>query len=195
MTGRGGTATVEAKQALRRELLAARRAMAAPEREQVAEAVALHLLAERVVARARRVAAYRSMAIEPGTSPLLTQLHARGVEVLVPVVVGESLDWVRDDPAQPVERGVLGIEEPAGERLGVDALHAVDVIIAPALAVDHAGRRLGRGAGYYDRALAEAGAPVIAVVHSRELLPVVPSEPHDVPVPLVATESGIFRVP
>ncbi|MCO7204816.1 5-formyltetrahydrofolate cyclo-ligase, partial [Microbacterium sp. CnD16-F] len=66
-------------------------------------------------------------------------------------------------------------------------------------AVDHAGRRLGRGAGYYDRAL--AGLPqrrrplLVAVVHAEELLAEVPHEPHDLPVDVVVTENGVFRVP
>jgi 5-formyltetrahydrofolate cyclo-ligase len=69
------------------------------------------------------------------------------------------------------------------------------LVIAPALAVDHAGWRLGRGAGYFDRALAHARGTLCAVVYADELLPVVPHEPHDVAVHLVVTEAGIFRVP
>jgi 5-formyltetrahydrofolate cyclo-ligase len=69
------------------------------------------------------------------------------------------------------------------------------LVIAPALAVDHAGWRLGRGAGYFDRALAHARGPICALVYADELLPGVPHEPHDVPVQLVVTEAGMFRVP
>ena len=64
----------------------------------------------------------------------------------------------------------------------------------PALAVDHAGHRLGRGAGYYDRALTVVTTPLCALVFSDELLPEVPHEAHDVPVHMVVTPQGLFRV-
>jgi 5-formyltetrahydrofolate cyclo-ligase len=54
----------------------------------------------------------------------------------------------------------------------------------PALAVDRAGNRLGRGGGSFDRALARVGPliPVIALLYDDELLDQVPAEPHDAPV-------------
>jgi 5-formyltetrahydrofolate cyclo-ligase len=59
-----------------------------------------------------------------------------------------------------------------------------DVVLAPALAVDRAGNRLGRGGGSYDRALARVGplVPLIALVYDAELLDRVPAEAHDVRV-------------
>ena len=58
------------------------------------------------------------------------------------------------------------------------------MVLVPALAVDHAGNRLGRGGGSYDRALARVGPliPLIALVYDDELLDHVPTAPHDVPV-------------
>ena len=56
------------------------------------------------------------------------------------------------------------------------------MILVPALAVDRAGVRLGRGAGFYDRSLplADAAARLIAVVRDDELVARLPAEPHDV---------------
>ena len=181
---------------MRAELLARRRAMDAREHAEAAEAIALQVLSVPVVARSRRVACYLSMATEPGTAPLLAGLHERGIEVVVPISLADhTLDWVLHDPAAPVARTSLGIPEPAGGRLGPAALATCDVVIVPALAVDHAGHRLGRGAGYYDRALAEVSAPLCALVFTHELLPQVPHETHDVPVQMAVTPSGLFRVP
>lgn len=187
-----------AKQALRAVLLEARRRRTPAQRSAVEEALVAHLLALAPVARARRVAAYRSMADEPGTGALLAALHERGTEVLLPVTLDDGgLDWVLHAPDAPTRRSRLGVEEPTGERLGAGALTGADVVVLPALAVDHAGHRLGRGAGYYDRALeADGRGPLlVALVHAEELLPEVPHEPHDVPVQVVVTETGVFRVP
>ncbi|MCW2788458.1 MAG: 5-formyltetrahydrofolate cyclo-ligase [Aeromicrobium sp.] len=170
--------------------------MSPGERAEAAEAIALHLLAVPVVARANRVACYLSMPSEPGTGPLVAALHDRGVEVVVPISLDDhTLDWSTYDPTAAVTPTALGIPEPAGVRLGVDALDTCDVVILPALAVDHAGHRLGRGAGYYDRALAGTSAPLCAVVFTHELLPTLPHEPHDVPVQMAVTPAGLFRVP
>lgn len=170
--------------------------MSAAERDQAAEAIALQALAVPVIARATRVGCYLSMASEPGTGPLIAELHARGIEVIVPVSLDDhTLDWVLHDQDATTSTTSRGIPEPAGPRLGPDALAGCDVVIVPALAVDHAGHRLGRGAGYYDRALAHVSAPVCALVFTHELLPEVPHEPHDVPVDLAVTPAGLFRVP
>jgi len=64
--------------------------------------------------------------------------------------------------------------------------------------VDHAGNRLGRGGGSYDRALARVGPliPVIALLYDAELLGHVPAAPHDTPVrAVVRPGSGITRLP
>lgn len=180
----------------RDELLARRRAQMATERDEAAEAIAQHVLALPVLARAQRVACYLSTPSEPGTAPLIAALHDRGVEVVVPISLADhSLAWVVHEPAAPLVTTTLGIPEPEGRQLGADALAACSLVIVPALAIDHAGHRLGRGAGYYDRALVHVTAPVCALVFTHELVPEVPHEPHDVRVQMAVTPSGLFRVP
>lgn len=183
------------KAALRLSVLERRARRSESERDSAAQAIAAHL-AGAAFAQAPTVAAYLSMGSEPGTGPLINLLLTRGTEVIVPVTASDGgLDWVRYEPDAPLTRSPLGVPEPDGPRLGADALAGAGLVIAPALAVDHAGWRLGRGAGYFDRALAHARGPICALVHADELVPVVPHEPHDVPVQLVVTEAGIFRVP
>ena len=68
----------------------------------------------------------------------------------------------------------------------------VELVVVPALAVDRRGNRLGRGAGFYDRALAGSRpATVVAVIYDDELLDTVPAEAHDVPVHAVLTPAGL----
>ncbi len=66
------------------------------------------------------------------------------------------------------------------------------VVAVPAVAVARNGVRLGRGGGYYDRALAHAraGATVVALVFDDELVDDLPAEPHDRRVTAVVTPSG-----
>ena len=102
-----------------------------------------------------------------------------------------DLDWAVFDGA--LAPGRFGLSEPTGARLGVEAVLGADLLLVPALAVDHRGRRLGRGGGSYDRVLARvAGAvPALAVVDDAEVVPAVPVEPHDRPVQGYVTPSGV----
>lgn len=184
------------KAELRVEALARRRALSDADLATAAEALAAHVLAQPVVGRARRIAAYVSMPTEPGTGPTIAALTDQGIEVIVPISLPDGgLDWVvwTHDAAYAVTS--LGIAEPEGPRLGADALATADLVILPALAVDNSGNRLGRGAGYYDRALAGSTAVTCVLLFAGEIVESLPHEPHDFPVDMVITPTGVFRVP
>jgi 5-formyltetrahydrofolate cyclo-ligase len=85
------------------------------------------------------------------------------------------------------------VREPPGPRLGVTAIASAEIVFVPALAVDATGARLGRGGGSYDRALRRVGAgvPVIALLYAGEIVPAVPTEPHDHPVTAALTPDGL----
>jgi 5-formyltetrahydrofolate cyclo-ligase len=63
------------------------------------------------------------------------------------------------------------------------------------LAIDYEGKRLGRGAGYFDRYLERYKAAVVGLVYDAEFLPKVPSLSHDKPVSQVVTESRTIEIP
>ena len=159
------------KLALRRTVRAQRSARTADEQQATAVALASVALELPRLRSARCVALYAAMPGEPETSVLREELRRRGTRVLLPVIVDDStLDWAQDDGAL-IPGAMRGLDEPGGERLGGDALGEADVVV-PAQAVDTQGCRLGRGRGYYDRALGHAapGALVLALIHDEELL-------------------------
>ncbi|MFD7290078.1 5-formyltetrahydrofolate cyclo-ligase [Streptomyces sp. NPDC059863] len=187
------------KAALRRELLATRALLSHEDVRETAAVLARHALDLPELARARTVAAYVSVGREPGTRALLDALRARGVRVLLPVLLADNdLDWAEyegGDRLAPAGRGLL---EPDGTRLGVDAVLDAEVVLLPGLAVDGRGMRLGRGGGSYDRVLgrlARAGAePALTVLlYGNEVVARVPEEPHDHPVRAVVTPGGVRR--
>ena len=178
------------KAALRRAVLSRRAALPPEQREQVAETCVTALL-PRVQAP---VAAYLSVGTEPGTARLLAALAQRSVEVLLPVLLPDGdLDWARAD--EGVVPGSHGLLEPAGERLGRDAVSRCATVVVPALAVDRLGHRLGRGGGSYDRALPRTSGWVVALLHDGEAVTELPAEPHDAPVHALLTPSrGLVRL-
>jgi 5-formyltetrahydrofolate cyclo-ligase len=154
------------------------------------------------VRQARVVAAYVSRPTEPGTLPLLERLAQRGQRVLLPVLgAGLARDWAWFTDAEDlVVRAPGRPPEPGGECLGPDALADAEVVVAPALAVDTSGARLGQGGGWYDRVLAHAtpGVPVIALVFPEEVYDAdvrpLPQEAHDRRVDLAATTARWQRL-
>ncbi|WP_230204775.1 5-formyltetrahydrofolate cyclo-ligase [Parafrankia elaeagni] len=177
------------KIALRRRLLALRRAGVLPDPAVLTERV----LALPEVARATCVAAYVGMTDEPDTTELLARLRARGVRVLLPVVRAD-LDLDFREFGGTLVPGAMGTREPPPSATHVE-LGEAEVIIVPALAADEAGNRLGRGGGSYDRALTRTApaTPVIALLHDREVLGDVPAEAHDRRVTIIVTQSRTVR--
>jgi 5-formyltetrahydrofolate cyclo-ligase len=133
-----------------------------------------------LLATATRVASYLPLGSEPGVAPRTGWL----LPVLRP---DDDLDWGVYDGE--VAEGHRGLVEPAGPRLGVDAVATCDLVLVPALLVDRQGRRLGKGGGSYDRALRRATGLTVALLNDGELVDVLPEEPHDVRVAAVATPS------
>src|SRR3569833_1639572 len=179
------------KKATLRTVLLARRAARSPEeRAAAARALAAALASRR--ADVAVVAAYVPTAEEPGHDRLPGALPGR---VLLPVVParGRELSWAEYDGR--LVAGRFGLQEPAGERLPATALARADVVVVPALAVAIDGTRLGRGGGYYDRALAHARADavLVAAVFDDELLEDLPAGAHDRRVTAVVTPSGGWR--
>lgn len=148
--------------------------------------------ASALAVRADRIAAFLSTPTEPPTRQLLAALLAAGCEVIVPVIIGTRMDWTRYAVGIDVRTSKLGVDEPKGARLGKTALAEAGVVLVPALLVDRDGNRLGRGRGYYDRALTQVTARTIAVVYDDELVDQVPTEPHDRRVSGVLRPAGLL---
>jgi 5-formyltetrahydrofolate cyclo-ligase len=144
------------------------------------------------LATVRAFAAYVPEETEPGFGRLPAAYTQLGARVLLPVVLptGAELAWAVDTGR--LAPGRFGLLEPIGPRLGATAIGTADVIVVPALAVARDGVRLGRGGGYYDRALrhARSDAVVVALVFDDELVDELPAEPHDQRVHAVVTPSG-----
>ncbi|WP_406861437.1 5-formyltetrahydrofolate cyclo-ligase [Streptomyces sp. HUAS MG47] len=187
------------KAVLRRQLLARRALLSSEDVDAAARAIARQGQGLAELAAAGTVAAYVSIGTEPGTRALLDTLRARGVRVLLPVLLPDNdLDWAVYEGAAHLERARLGLLEPAGERLGPDAVRTADTVLLPGLAVDARGMRLGRGGGSYDRVLArlaDAGADpaLVVLLYADEVVARVPEEPHDHPVQAVVTPEGVHR--
>jgi 5-formyltetrahydrofolate cyclo-ligase len=176
----------EGKAALRQRLLAARRSVPDDVRAAEARSLANHVKALR---SGGTVCAYVPVGAEPGSIEMLDVLLRRVDRVLLPVTrtaTGDSpaaLQWGEYRPGHLVAAR-FGLLEPVAPWLPATTLAEAGTVLVPALAVDRAGGRLGRGGGFYDRTLVSRNpdARLIAVIRDEELLDEVPHDPHDVPM-------------
>ncbi|MFF1509238.1 5-formyltetrahydrofolate cyclo-ligase [Streptomyces sp. NPDC058326] len=193
------TPEMSEKTLLRSRLLGARAALDAATLTWTAESLAGHGVELPELAEASTVAAYVSVGREPGTRALLDALHARGVQVLLPVLLPDNdLDWAVYEGPERLAKARRGLLEPMGPRLGPDAVCAADAVLLPGLAVDGRGMRLGRGGGSYDRVLARLARArkdpaLVVLLYADEVVARVPEEPHDHPVHAVVTPEGVTR--
>jgi 5-formyltetrahydrofolate cyclo-ligase len=175
------------KTALRERLLAARRRVADDVRADEARSLTEHL--DAAVSSGSTVCAYVPVGSEPGSIEMLDLLLRRTARVLLPVARTSAddspvaLQWGEYRPGHLVAAR-FGLLEPAEPWLPATTLAQASMVLVPALAVDRAGVRLGRGRGFYDRTLVhrDRRARLIAVIRDEELLDELPQEPHDVPM-------------
>jgi 5-formyltetrahydrofolate cyclo-ligase len=184
---------------MRSRVLAARGRLSEGERAAAGRGIRDALLSQPELQMAGTVAVYYSVGAEPDTTKLVYGLWKRGTYVLLPLLQPDGdLDWASYEGPGSLVPGPKGLLEPAEAPRGADAVARADAVLVPALAVDRAGHRLGRGGGSFDRALARVGPliPLIALLYDDELVDRLPTASHDVPVrAVVRPTSGIMAVP
>jgi 5-formyltetrahydrofolate cyclo-ligase len=148
------------------------------------------LLALRVFSGCPAVLLYSASDDEVDTSLIREAAVAAGKRLYYPRVpsAAEGMAFIRVLPAERLVPGRWGIGEPQGDERFVPG--GAGLIVVPALALDRCGGRLGRGGGYYDRALRHLRPPVVAVgvAFSVQVIEAVPMGADDEPVDVVLTE-------
>jgi len=167
--------------------VAALRAQSTQPTRQRSDALVAAVLTNRHIAqaceRSQTIASYQSFGTEPPTHELNAELRRMGATVVVPTFEDDHgtrathLSWhvLTDAGIRP---------EPLADSGHDFAQLNCAAVIIPALAVGKDGSRLGRGGGYYDRALSAltrypTGPIRIAIVYEDEVFDTLPRESHD----------------
>lgn len=180
---------------LRSHFIAARNNLEPVEAQAAAAAMTVHLLP--LIPAGAIVAGYRATSGEIDISEALSQLHVRGHRLCLPVTEphAKHLTFKSWQPGERLLRGRFNVEIPhdSAETL------IPDVILVPLVAFDAQGYRLGYGAGYYDRTIAQLreakkSCNLIGIAFSIQGVQKLPAEAHDEKLNAIATERGIIRV-
>lgn len=141
------------------------------------------------VAESASLLLYYGVGNEPDTVRLLEALTTRGKKLFLPrCLPGRQMEARLYWGPEHLSPGAYGIPEP-DEDCPVVKRDSLSLILVPAMCCDVRGRRLGHGAGYYDRYLAGYSGLTVALCRDKLLFPVLPAESHDRPVDILLTET------
>lgn len=162
-------------------------------RERAGEAVAAAVAAR--LAGVRAVGAYLADDGEVDLAGAIAVCRRRDVTVAVPRVSGRSMSFARLPRSPALVSNRFGIAEPAppDDAASTDGvpLAALAFVLAPLVAFDGAGHRLGRGGGYYDRCFSAPDAPpLVGVAFECQRVERIPAAAHDVGLAAIVTEDG-----
>jgi 5-formyltetrahydrofolate cyclo-ligase len=137
---------------------------------------------------ARTVLVFYSFGSEVPTRGIIDRLLREGRRVLLPYIEGGDMKAAELRQGEEPEATSYGPKEPP-HRVAADPSE-VDLVIAPGMAFDRSGHRVGYGGGNYDRYLDGLGpnATRVGIAFHVQVLPEVPHGPDDQPVDFVVTD-------
>lgn len=183
------------KMLLRRTMLLKRASQSREAIEEKSNAIEHRLLELPEWKRASTVMLYASTRSEVQTKDLIEKTLEQGKRVCLPVRMNEEhvMKAYYINSLGELVLGDLGYLEPSKEKGWLAEPHEIDLVVAPGIAFDERGHRLGRGMHYYDTFLSKVKCKKIALAFELQLVDKVPTEPHDVPVDKIVTEKRVIN--
>lgn len=185
------------KRSLRSRLLSQRDGIEATRKKRKEAAIKKRLFALSHFKRAEKILFYASFRSEVDTFKCMQSTLNNGRLIVLPVVdeTHKKLRLYKVKDISELHTGYMGIPEPIAERKRKIGVKGIDVVIIPGIGFDMQGNRLGYGAGYYDRLLSVSREHItsIALSFEEQIVERVPSEPHDIRVDMIVTDSRLIR--
>ena len=181
------------KAELRAGRLTARDAIPVAERIEKSLQLADHGLAALQFEPGTVISGFLPIRSEMDLRPLMAGLRGRGARICVPVILDKQQIVFRElVPGAPLVDCGFGTMAPGPEAEVLDP----DIMLVPLSAFDARGQRIGYGGGYYDRAIARLHAlgrrpQLIGIAFDCQEVASVPTEPHDIGLQALLSESGL----
>lgn len=201
MTAQAGSAPSPlSRDALRREMRRKRRALIPIVRKDAAQRIARHLAHQPFVKPGARIAVYLAIQGEVDLAWFVALARRRRCRLYLPRLTKgcrAQMEFFAFDKDTPMRRNRFGIAEPGGSDIEILPARCLDVVLAPLVAFDAYGNRLGMGAGYYDRRLrflrdrqSWRRPRLIGVAYDFQRVARLAAQVWDVPMDACVTESG-----
>ena len=182
------------KKFVRRLALRSRAALGEKERAALSEAACSHIISSESYRRADTVMIYRAVRSELSLATLEAAAAADGKRLVYPRCVSNGeLAALSPCGDEAWSIGPFGIPEPVFEKSVYVRPDEIDLVVCPCSAFDGECRRLGMGAGYYDRFLPLCeNADIFAAAFECQKVACVPSDTRDVRMDCVYTEKAVY---
>lgn len=189
-----------ARAELRRRLRDRRCALTRAERSACARRVARHVAATRWFRAGRRIAYYLPYDGELSPLPLMQRAWTLRKTCYLPVLHNARLLFAPYRAGDALVYNRYGILEPACRARHCVSARSLDLILAPLVAFDERGNRLGMGGGFYDHTLAFLNRRaawrrprLIGLAYEFQKVAALTRAPWDVPLEGVVTEAGVYQ--
>lgn len=149
---------------------------------------------------AEKIFIYISYSSEINTIEIINRALNDGKEIFVPRTVfkTKAMDAVKITSLENLKKDRYGIPEPEEDAPHINP-DKLDLIVAPGVAFDNRGGRIGYGAGYYDRYFKKISnersniIKKIALAYNFQVIDNVPMDEQDVKIDCIITEKHILK--
>lgn len=179
------------KRSVRKKIAALKKELSEAEICERSENILKKLYATDVFKNAERVYTYVNYNQEINTKSLIEHCLLLGMEVLVPRVDGESMEFYRIGSLDELSPGAYGIPEPVKAKLP-DSI-CKGLMIMPGMAFDSHKHRIGYGGGFYDKYLIKHPSFFkVALCYDFQILDSIPAEEYDIPADMVISDTFLY---
>ena len=190
-------AVAKAKATIRKSIILKRKALSSLKQNEKSLIITQRLLDMGEFKTSKAVFCFLSTAHEVKTEEIILKAFRLGKDVLVPLLNPQEGDMqvVRISRDTLFAIGKYGVREPSLETREVVSSACIDFVIAPGLAFDIFGNRIGYGGGHYDKLFKNISNDVtrVAVGYDFQIIESVPHSDFDESVHFIVTETKTLR--
>lgn len=181
------------KSNIRTQFLSNREALSPRDQKELSEKICTRILSSSLYRSSKCIGLYQAIGREVNLQAVCTDALNQNKQVYLPVIQPQkTMAFIRFDTHTHLARNRFNILEPAGEES--ISIEALDILFVPLVAFDRTGTRLGRGQGYYDKALTpHKPKKIIGVAYGFQYYPKdLPHDAWDAPLDAIITEEAII---
>lgn len=190
------------KNQIRKTISAKRKALSAEQQTHLSEIISDKIIATDYFQNSQHIALYLAHHGEVSLSNAIKTAEQLNKTIFLPVVIDDNtMHFYPYKSSDALITSHFGTQEPNTKNLTPIDTHELDLICMPLVAFDSMAYRIGRGKGYYDKALAfkqknETAKPkLIGAAYDFQKIEYADPEDWDIPLDMVVTESMLLLTP
>ena len=166
------------KDAIRKEVLAKRKAISPDERTAMSTDLYEQLSAYPPYQKGMLIGMYSAKSDEVDTTIIIDKAIAEGKKIALPKVEGDQLTYYVINSRDELVKGKFGILEPPEGSIEMETF-ALDLIVCPGVAFDMDGHRIGYGGGFFDKTINGYMGETVSLAFPCQIVDKIEPDPWD----------------